>query len=166
MTKTLSVVILTDNSILKIRSEMLCKMQKKLNNKQITLKNMIYLYVFPIEEFNRDIAEAELKKAYQECKNVERYTLDEFICAINDDGFNMNTHWVKKMDDHKYGYPISYLQLDDLKELGFDTDKVTEHNLSEIAERLDETYRELSYWICLKTIAEDLGISKVKKSKK
>ena len=123
---------------------------------------MIYVYLYPVEEFDRNIAETELLKAYQESKNVECYTLDEFICAINDDAININNHWVKMMNDTR-GCPISHLNPDDLVELGFDTGNVSDDDLSEIAERLDETCRELSYWICLKAIAEDLGIPKIKK---
>jgi hypothetical protein len=123
---------------------------------------MIYVYVYPVDGFDRHIADNELMKAFMERKGVERYNLKEFMDAINDDAINTNTHWVKMMDDHEYDCPISYLHLDDLKELGFDTGNVSDDDLSEIAERLDETYRELSYWICLKVIAEDLGIPKIK----
>lgn len=127
---------------------------------------MIYVYVYPIEEYDRQIAVAELMRAHIEGDDVERYTLDEFMDAINDDVINTDTHWVKMMDNHENCYPISYLHIDDLKELKFDTGNVTKYDLLEIAERLDETYRELSYWICLKAIAEDLNIPKIKETKK
>ena len=123
---------------------------------------MIYVYVYPVDGFDRHIADNELMKAFMERKGVERYNLKEFMDAINDDAINTNTHWVKMMDDTR-GCPISHLNPDDLVELGFDTGNVSDDDLSEIAERLDETCRELSYWICLKAIAEDLGIPKIKK---
>ena len=123
---------------------------------------MITVFIYPIEDFDRDIAGNELMKAHLEGKGVERYTLKAFMDAINDDAINTNTHWIKMMDDHEDYYPISDLHLDDLKELGFNTDKISNDVMSEIAERLDETYRELSYWISLKAIAEDLGIKKIR----
>ena len=125
---------------------------------------MIYVYVYPVEDYDRHITDNELMKAFLERKGVVRYTLENFMDAINDDAINIVTHWVKVIDNHKYGYPISYLHPDDLKELGFDAGNVSENDMSEIAERLDEAYRELSYWISLKAIVEDLGIPKILKT--
>ena len=125
---------------------------------------MIYVYVYPVEDYDRHITDNELMKAFLERKGVVRYTLENFMDAINDDAINIVTHWVKVIDNHEHGYPISYLHPDDLKELGFDASNVSENDMSEIAERLDEAYRELSYWISLKAVVEDLGIPKIKKS--
>ena len=125
---------------------------------------MIYVYVYPVEDFDRHITDNELIETFMKRKGVVRYPLKDFMDAINDDAININTHWVKMIDNHKHGYPISYLHPDDLKELGFDAGNVSENDMSEIAERLDETYRELLYWISLKAVVEDLGIPKIKKS--
>ena len=127
---------------------------------------MIYVFVYPVEDYDRHITDNELMKAFLERKSVVRYTLENFMDAINDDAININTHWAKMIDDQEYGYPISYLHPDDLKELGFDAGNISDDDMSEIAERLDGTYRELLYWISLKAVAEDLNIPKIKKSKK
>ena len=125
---------------------------------------MIHIFVYPVDGFDRNITDDSLIKAKLNGKSVERYSLEEFIEALNDDVINLDTHWVKMTDDTR-GYPISHLHPDDLEELGFDTGNVSCDEMLEIAERMNETYRELSYWICLKAIAEDLGIKKIRAKK-
>jgi hypothetical protein len=63
---------------------------------------------------------------------LDRYTLDEFMGAVNDDAFNPATYWVRKIDDNEGCYPISDLQISDLEELNFDVSKISENDLLEI----------------------------------
>jgi len=96
---------------------------------------MICIYVFPIdEENNRNMADSELVKAYHEKKiDVERYTLHDFIEAINDDVIHFDNHWVKMIDDNAGYYSIASVHIDDLKEEGFDVSDVTEDDMQILA---------------------------------
>jgi len=127
---------------------------------------MIYMYVFPVDRFDRTITDDSLIKAYLNREGVERYSLKEFTEALNDDVINPDIHWVRMIDDNKDFYPISSLHIDDLKDAGFDVRKVTEDDMSTIAERLSEAFLELTFWQFLPEIADDLEIPRLKKRKK
>ena len=116
------------------------------------------MYVYPVEEFDRTITDDSLIKAYLNREGVERYTLEEFTEALNDDVINTDTHWVKMIDDDRDYYPISSLHIDDLIFQGFDVSKVTESNMMTIANKLSDDYCEQLFWGSLNIIAEAIGI--------
>ena len=126
---------------------------------------MIYIYVFPVEEYDRNIANSRLKKACLKGKGVVRYTLKEFVNALNDEVINIDTHWVRMIDDNEGGYPITYLFADDLKKSGFDVSNVTESDMSALANMLYDDYIDWRYWESLKKNADNMGIPYIKEVK-
>ena len=122
---------------------------------------MIYVYVFPVEGFDRNITDVAMIKAYAEGKGVERYTLEEFIKALNDETVNIDAHWVQMTDDHAGCYPIAFLHADDLQESGFDVSKVTESDMLTLADKLNDDYLEWMYWESLKIFADYIGIPRI-----
>jgi hypothetical protein len=119
---------------------------------------MIYIYVYPVEGFDRHIADNELIAAYLNDNGVQRYTQEEFIEAINDDAINSATHWVKMINDRDGLYSIAFLHADDLKESGYDTSKVTESDMLKLADKLNNDYLESMFWESLKIFADHIGI--------
>ena len=124
------------------------------------------MYVFPVEGFDRNIADEKLIKAHLKKKRVERYTLKEFIEALNDEHINIDNYWVRMIDDSEGNYPIASLFINNLKEEGFDTKKVTESNLKTLADKMSDDYYYWMYWDSLRAIADEIGIPRQKKSKK
>jgi len=122
---------------------------------------MKYVYVFPVEEFERSIADDELIRAYLEGKDVERYTPEEFINALNDEHINVDTHWVRMIDDNDGMYPITYLHADDLKHAGFDVSNVTESDMLTLADKMNDDYLDWSFWDSLQANAEIIGIPRL-----
>ena len=127
---------------------------------------MIYVYIFPKNEFDRNIADNDLIKAFLNRNGVVKQTLDEFINNLNDDFINLDTHWVRIIDDEKDYYSISRLHKDDLEHLGFNVRKVTESNLLTIASKLGDDYCDSLFWNSLDIIATGIGIPKRKNNKK
>jgi hypothetical protein len=126
-------------------------------------RNMINVYVFPVEGFDRHIADDKLMKAYREGKGVERYTPEGFIEALNDENINIDTHWVKMIDDLAGYYPIAFLHADDLQQAGFNVGKITESDMLTLADKLNDNYLEWMYWESLKIFADHMGIPRLKK---
>jgi len=124
---------------------------------------MIYIYVFPVEEYDRNIADERLNTAYLDREGVERYTLADFINALNDDDINLNTHWVRTIDDNEGYYPIKYLHAEDLETSGFDVSKVTESDMLRLADKLTGDYLDVSFWESLKIHAAHIGIPRIEK---
>lgn len=63
-------------------------------------------------------------------------------------------------------FSITRIHRDDLESIGFSTSKVTDDVMLELAEKMAEAYTGNVFWIDLRIIAEELGIPKLKKSKK
>ena len=123
------------------------------------------MYVFPVEGFDRNIADKKLLKAYFDRKCVKRYSLTEFIDALNDDHINLDANWVRMIDDNEGYYPISHLHIDDMKQAGFNTKKVSESDLETIADKMNDDYCDWMYWDSLNTIGDIMGIPRLKKKK-
>jgi uncharacterized protein YlbG (UPF0298 family) len=115
---------------------------------------MIYTYVFPKEEFDLLTANCELLKAYMKGNDVRRYSQEDFIDALNDGVINLDAHWVKMVRM----YPIIYIHADDLKEVGFDSSKVSENDMLKIVDIMERKYLELTYWESLAKTAESMDI--------
>ena len=119
---------------------------------------MINVYVFPKKGFDRNIADIELIKALSGGKGVERYTLTDFIEALNDEHINLNLNRVRMIDDNEGCYPVAFIHMDDLKDGGFDTEKVSESDLLTLAEKLNDDYINWMFWDSLRTCADYVGI--------
>ena len=116
----------------------------------------IYVYVYPVEGFDRNIADERLTEAFLEKSGVQRYTLERFIEALNDDEINLNTQWVRKIEDSEGCYPISSLHVNDLEESGYDLQKLSESDLLTLADKLNDDYRKFLYWNSLVIIADGM----------
>jgi hypothetical protein len=127
---------------------------------------MICIYVYPVEGFDRDITDDKLIRAYSEGKGVERYTLQEFIGALNDERIHPVTHWVKMIDDLEGCHPIAFLHADDLEEAGFDVGNVSESDLLTLADKLNIDYLDWTYRESLRIVADKMGIPRREESKK
>ena len=116
------------------------------------------MYVFPVDSFERTIADDSLKEAYLKGKGVERYTLEEIAEALNNDVINPVTHWVRMIDEADGWYTISSLHIDNLKESGYDAGKVTESDMTTLADKLNEHYLDWYFWESLEIMADQIGI--------
>jgi hypothetical protein len=126
---------------------------------------MNYIYVFPVEEFDRNIEDSALLTAYLNGKGIERYEQAEFINALNDENINIDTHWVKMIDDHDGLYPIAFLHADDLIHAGFDASNVMESDMLTLADKMNDDYLDWSFWDSLKIIADFIGIPRLNSAK-
>ena len=124
---------------------------------------MIYVYVFPKDGFDRNIADECLKEAFLNKTGVERYTTETFINALNGGSVNPVSLWARTIKDGEECYPISCLYLENLKRLGFDTGKVTESDLLTIADSMNDDYLDWMFWDSLKIIADGMGLPRLNK---
>jgi hypothetical protein len=121
---------------------------------------MMYVFVFPVEGFDRETANNRLIEASLKKDGVKKYMLNDFIEAINDDCVGFNCHWVRLFDDNDGYFPISYLHKDDLEHKGFDVSNVSESDLSTIADKMNDDYCDWMFWDSLDVIAGICGIPK------
>ena len=126
---------------------------------------MICIYVYPVDGFDLNIANNSLIKAKVNEQSVKRYSLNEFIEALNDDAINLDNHWVRVIDDNEGYYPISSLHVDDLAASGFDVSKITEDDMITLAGKLSDDYCDQLYWNSLVIIADAIGIPRKKRGK-
>lgn len=119
---------------------------------------MIYIFVFPVDGFERNAPDKKILDAYRKNKGVDKYTLDEFVAAINDDSVDVTNNWVRKIEDHEGNYPISHMNILDLEESGVNTKKISESDLWSLVGKLDDDYRELVYRNSLRIIASDMNL--------
>ena len=126
------------------------------------------MYVFPVEGFNRNIADNKILEAYylKKRRGIERYALTEFIDALNDDHINLDANWVRMIDDNEGYYPISHLHIDDLKQAGFNTKKVSKNDLNTLADKMNDDFCDWMYWDSLNAIGHNMGIQKSRKIKR
>ena len=125
---------------------------------------MIHIYVYHVDRFDRNIEDENLIKANLIGNGVEKYSLTEFIDALNYDTINLVTHWVKAIDDSVGYYTIASVHVDDLKESGFDVDKVTESDMMTLADKMKDDYLDWSFWDSLEIIAAQIGIPRIKET--
>jgi len=125
---------------------------------------MINTYVYPVSDYDRNITDNELFEAYISNKEVIQYSLDEFLNNLNNDIIDLDNNWVRMIDDDKGYYPISYLHLDDLENLGFDVSKVTDNDMITLANKLSDDYCEQLFWNSLKIFADLIGIPRTNNS--
>jgi hypothetical protein len=56
------------------------------------------------------------------------------------------------------GFPITSVAREDLKTRGFDTSNVTDEQMAEIADHMQDAYCDDAFWVELDVIADDMGI--------
>ena len=56
------------------------------------------------------------------------------------------------------GFPITSVAREDLESRGFDTSNVTDEQMAEIADHMQDAYCDDAFWVELDVIAEDMGI--------
>jgi hypothetical protein len=56
------------------------------------------------------------------------------------------------------GFPITSVAREDLESQGFDASNVTDDQMAEIADHMQDAYCDDAFWVELDVIAEDMGI--------
>ena len=123
---------------------------------------MTLVYVFSSDRYDRNVADSKLKKGYVNGRDVERYSLPDFIEALNDENINIDINWVRMIDDNEGCYPISSVHKDDLKDAGFNTKNVSDSDMKYLADKMSDDYCEYLFWESLKTNADYIGIPRQK----
>jgi len=119
---------------------------------------MDFIYVFPTDKFDCTVTNDELKNAYRKKERVERYTVDEFVNAVDNYKQMLFNCGVRKIPDNENSYSISCLSIEDLQHAGFDTANVTESDMLRLVDKLSDDYCEQLFWNSLKTHADSIGI--------
>ena len=70
------------------------------------------------------------------------------------------------MNDQEGYFQITSVHRNDLEEIGFATDSVSDESMNQLASKLADAYCDQGFWIDLEIIAEDLGIPKRRSLKK
>ena len=66
----------------------------------------------------------------------------------------------REMQQHGFhgGFPITSVAREDLESQGFDASNVTDEQMAEIADKMQDAYCDDAFWVELETIADDLEI--------
>ena len=70
------------------------------------------------------------------------------------------------MNDQEGYFQITSVHRNDLEEIGFATDSVSDESMKRLASKMADAYCDQGFWIDLEIIAEDLGIPTKKSLKK
>ena len=92
-------------------------------------------------------------------RNIYRY----FVDRIAETGTPLNeteTALFNQARSCMNSFPISCLSRDDLHEIGYNPDKLTDEQMGVLAEKLGEDYCEQLFWISLESMANRLEIPK------
>jgi hypothetical protein len=125
---------------------------------------MKYIYVYPVDKFNRNADDATIIRAWKE-GDAKRYTPESFAELINDEDFNEIENWVRVIDDDEGYFQISCVHRDDLESIGYDTGRVDDSTMKTLASKLGDDYCDQLFWNSLPIIADHLGIPEKKKRK-
>jgi hypothetical protein len=61
------------------------------------------------------------------------------------------------IDNYEY-YPITYLSKEDLEEMDFDTDKISDETMKKISQKMTDIYLDNGFWEDMRLAAEQLGV--------
>jgi hypothetical protein len=120
---------------------------------------MKYIYLFPVEKFERHVDDKTIIRAWRE-GDAERYTPESFAELINDQDFSDEANWVRVIDDIDGSFEISSIHRDDLESIGYDTSGVDDSTMKELASDLADDYCEQLFWSSLPIFADQLKIPK------
>ena len=67
------------------------------------------------------------------------------------------------MGDQEGHFQITSVHRNDLEEIGFSTDSVSDQAMNRLADKMADVYCEQGFWIDLEIIADAMGIPKKKK---
>jgi len=118
---------------------------------------MIYIYLFPVEKFERNADNEMVIRAWKDGE-AERYTVEDFAELINDEDFCDTANWVRVIEDKKGFFEISSLHRDDLESIGYDTSCVGDATMERLASKLGDDYCEQLFWSSLPMLADYLEI--------
>jgi len=118
---------------------------------------MKYIYIFPVETFERNADDETVIRAWKDGE-AKRYTPEDFAALINDEEFCDATNWVRVIDDDEGYFQISSLHRDDLESIGYDTSRVDDSDMKTLAAKLGSDYCDQLFWDSLPIIADHLGI--------
>jgi len=122
---------------------------------------MKYIYVYPIDKFERNADDETIVRAWKEGE-AERYTPELFAELINDKDFNDLISWVRVIEHHEGYFEISSLHRDDLESIGYDTSQVDDSDMKTLASKLCDDYCNQLFWSSLHIRADSLEIPKKK----
>jgi len=125
---------------------------------------MEYIYVYPVDNFERNADNETIIRAWKEGE-AERYTPETFAELINDEDFCDVNNWVRVIDENEGYFEISSLHRDDLESIGYDTSKVDDSDMKTLASKLGSDYCDQLFWDSLPIIADYLNIP-MRKDKK
>ena len=125
---------------------------------------MKYIYVFSVENFERNADTETIIRAWKEGE-AKRYTAEAFAELINDEDFCDVNNWVRVIDENEGYFEISSLHRDDLESIGYDTSKVDDSVMKTLASKLGSDYCDQLFWSSLPIIADYLDIP-MRKDKK
>ena len=77
-------------------------------------------------------------------------------------GKNKIVGYMQKKSRRKEFFPITCVARADLIRCGFSVDRVSDATMTELADKMADSYVENVFWIDLDIIAQDLGIPKRK----
>jgi hypothetical protein len=73
---------------------------------------------------------------------------------------NVKEAMYREAEQHGFygGFPITSVAREDLESLGFDVSAVTDDQMAEIADHMQDAYCDDPFWVELETIADDMDI--------
>ena len=119
---------------------------------------MKYIYVFPVDNFDRNTDTETIIRLWEEDK-AQRYTPEEFAALINDEMFDETKNWVRVIDENEGSCEVSSVHREDLEYIGYDVKQVDDATMQRLASKLSDSFSEL-FWDNLSIIADGLGIPK------
>lgn len=130
----------------------------------------IYIYYSPIEHWgNIDTDRVDLDKAIINDKRSEKYTLEDFILAFNDEHIS-DTGYITMSEEEEMNADRPVLSetanmtyREELEGEGFDTTDVDDTTINELADKMSDSMMD-SFWINLETLANE--VFKIPKRKK
>jgi hypothetical protein len=93
--------------------------------------------------------------------NTRRAMLERYLNNPTDEEWeHLKEALYREMQQHGFhgGFPITSVAREDLESQGFDASHVTDDQMAEIADHMQDAYCDDAFWVELDVIAEDMGI--------
>jgi|SRR5215217_7338920 len=94
-------------------------------------------------------------------QTTRRAMLERYLSSPTDSEWeHLKEALYRDMQQHGFngGFPITSVARGDLESRGFDASNVTDDQMAEIAEHMQDAYVDDAFWVELDVIAEDMGI--------
>jgi hypothetical protein len=93
--------------------------------------------------------------------NTRRALLERYLSNHTDAEWeNLKEAVYREAQQHGFhgGFPITSVAREDLETRGFDTSKVTDEQMADIADHMQDAYCDDAFWVELDVIADDMDI--------